>query len=125
VKEIRECCEAPYILRYLFGDQGHRIMVSQLAGIQSMLTNLVDYLSALVDYIASNKLAQLIIRIQALVVCVLLMFTGRVRTVHLSWQNRKRHDSSIYPPGMQFDVMQKQWARMGIDPPFPRGAPPT
>jgi len=98
-------------------------MITQLTNIQPMLSNLVTQLSALVDYIASNKLAQLIVGVQALVVCVVLMFTSRPRTMHSPWQKHKRGNLSMYPPGMQFDVVEKKWARMGTVPPFSREAP--
>lgn len=33
-------------------------------------------------------------------------------------QYRGQAKASMFPPGMQFDVVQKKWARQGMDPPF-------
>lgn len=83
--------------------------------------------------IVNNKIVLLLAGFVALIICISLMMSsprsrpGRTRSSTLMAAGaetavRKPVDSSVYPPGMQFDVVQKRWARRGLDPPFPADA---
>lgn len=99
-------------------------MMSPLPNLPTMLSCFMTSLSNIVDYIFSSKLVQLAIGLNALAICIFLVFTDRPQTEHDPWKGHKRGGSSVYPPGMQFDVVQKKWARRGMDSPFPHGIPP-
>ena len=77
--------------------------------------------------VVNNTLFQLLAGSAALVVCVHCILSTRkpehIYRAYLPRAARKRSGSSVYPPGMQFDVVQKKWARQGMVPPFPTGEP--
>ena len=108
------------------------IAIAQLRGLVMLISHITDHLYPFdlefLNCLTSNRLIQLLAGLLALGVCVFLMIFGhRSRPKHTTVEKfvRKRGDSSAYPPGMQFDVVQKKWAWQGMDPPFPLQAPRT
>jgi hypothetical protein len=98
-------------------------MMSQPFDLHLILSSFVSSLSGLVDYILSSKPAQLAVGLNLAALCLFLVFSDRPQIDHKPCTEHKRGGSSVYPPGMQFDVVQKKWARRGMEPPFHRMAP--